>query len=294
MKNITIRNSALPKNVYNYYKSYIYETISELYSAVGRDFVLRVSIVNDDVNENVLDSAMACVYCENNCVRLKIAASNVTNIEERDGYYLFESSLYHEFAHIYDILNYRDIYKNNSFDKDIGTFKDFIIDIGFKCWTEYYAYFMTFKYYPRLSSITFLNLVKRFSIIKKEFSNISEIKYGKIDKEQKGLIENLITKIKNFNYFCSFYLGTKHAGRIRAYNYSSQISQSEDFQFVRKLINSLEKSVFDISKNVYCADMSKKFFNLGNKILSKVFNQFDIDLVKLSNGKIKYVWYSKE
>lgn len=77
-----------------------------------------------------------------NSFLIEVNAEAVRNFANDD--YGIQIELYHEFAHIYDLVETARIggYDNRNIAK---TRKEQLTKLGFQYWTEFYAYNLTFK-----------------------------------------------------------------------------------------------------------------------------------------------------
>jgi hypothetical protein len=288
MKNFKIINKALPKEVFNYYKDYLYSVIDDFYTDFEFSFKLSILITKRDKNNTQENSdAMAFIkrYGENYIIGLynELVEQIKENGEEN-----FELSILHEFAHIYDMISFNKIFSLQLNKNNYKSYDDFLTHEGFHFWTEYYAYFLTFKFYPKYQNATIFSLIKKYKNLNKMYE---KIKHTIVDNIE--LRDEFVDHLNDFVYFSSLFIAGYHRGKSRHYQYCEKTLSSHEYKFIINFLNKLITPLGKIVNRPYGKNMTKYLIKIGELLFENLYSQYNFDLIKLKTGVVKFVCYEK-
>lgn len=293
---VKIINKTDEYELFNYCKDYIKDTITQMVEALV-EFDLNLAIYVRKMTENAVKLRNEDIY-GNVHVGPKGAVINI-NIEAlRDIYYddcnTLDVVLLHELAHIIDHIEIKKL--NNPRLNKLGqkprTAKDYCIRVGFHFWTEFFAYYMTFKYYKKTFNYpTFLSLVKKYKDIKKIRNNIKPVAFD-VEEADEEAAEELITSIEGFTYRISKHMAGLVKGKSKNWDYSDK-TKDADYE---ELFSKMEGLFELISKFCHC-QYSKwsenRLANLGKYLIDKFYVPFNVWPIRYK-GSYCLVYYFDE
>lgn len=204
-------------------------------------------------------------------------------------------AIHHELGHIYDLYQTMNnkYYKINPLLAKHKIMTDFVVAGGWSFWTEFFAYYFTFKtYYDWHNYPTFLQLVKGYEKLQNDYAKLQpriEVK----NKETIDMAEQFIDDVKVFTYSVAKHLAGYVAGKPKSYKYTDKTKQRPAFKKVDRLCQGLLNRAAEMFSNTYGKGMARKLGNIGDYIIRKVYMDFDIIPVK-HKGHIAYAFFSKD
>ena len=202
-------------------------------------------------------------------------------------------AIQHELAHVYDLYHtmHNKYYKINPLKVNHRTLNDFIISKGWGFWTEFYAYFMTYKMYKYQHGYpTFLQLVKGYEKLQKQHKEINMITdYNSEDAQctLKGFINN----IENLSYAVVKYIAGYIEGTPYLYEYCEKTRNRKSFEIMEDLTYGLMKKILPLLTNTYGRGMAKKMCKLGDYLIKNLYIKFDLYPIK-HHKYIRFAFYS--
>ena len=194
-------------------------------------------------------------------------------------------AIIHELAHIYDlyhILNNK-YYKINPLVNKQKNITDFVIAEGWNFWTEFFAYYFTFKEYYGLHNYpTILQLVNGLKKIKNDYIKLKPIIEHK-NQETLDKAEQLIQDIKVFIYSMAKHIAGDIRSKPKRYKYVNKTKEKPEFKKVEKLYDGLLKRVVELFSNTYGKGLARKLENIGDYIIRNIYMDFDLIPIKHKN-----------
>ena len=288
-------------------KMKIVNNINEKLYAKYKDFFLKILnknieiLIDFDINlliklEKSIGKQKLCngevsaaqMYYDNKKYILILQEDSFKRIKYDRGLDL-ESSIFHELIHIYDSYN---IMKNKNyhfilFRKRVKKYDDFVVNIGYRFWTEFLAYFCTYNRFNFLEKgPTMFQLLKEFESCEELYKKIDLIALNKSDKK---MCEDLCDRLDAFIYALSKHLAYELSVG-RRYSYCKKTKKRSSYIFLLKILKNLSKKCGNIYENRYKKSMAKNLFMLGLYILETIYGYFKINIVSKS-GSIKMAFY---
>jgi len=284
--NIRLVNKALPKDDFERYKEYITKTIEDWFDdlLVNVSIEVRIEKFQEKPNYITKTQPVAEVSGKGRNYVMTLYDKTVYEIDRNNGLE-FDLAIYHELGHIYDMYHLLDN-KFYSFDVNKKEFKEeheFIIHQGFKFWTEFYAYYLTFKHFKDyIKSPTFLEVVGGYKNLKDMYNKLPKVE--KIENKQDQLLyDDFVERANDFVYVIALFLAGD-CFRTKQPKYSEKTKNDEYFQLVDNLCSDIMKILCKIIKKPYDKSMLKHLMKMGEVIISKVFVPFYCVPIKYKGG----------
>lgn len=198
-----------------------------------------------------------------------------------DGDYECYPIIYHELCHLYDNFHIRNC-QYTKFDPSKSsddTARNMLLDIGYRAWTEFYAYLKQlkvneYKYaYPTTKQM--VEWYKKIVLINKKIMNLSK------SREMKKTACELKQEIEKFSYFCSMYLAGSISGKRRYYTYASKTTNSKEYKWFEKFSCGLIKRFAKMFTGTYGKYLERRLYNIGVYIFKELYIPFGIHLQRI-------------
>lgn len=287
---ISIINQTRKKRLFEKYKDDIYDYI--MWVIGGFDFKLDLTVYVKNYKKDKHTISTEIEDARMTIVNKKLAillSEEVLKSMPYDGGEMLALSLFHELAHIYDYyhVTHNKYFKVNPIYKKQTSFARFIVSKAWELWTEYYAYYKTYRYYKKEAGcLTFLKLVKAYQKLCKQHEELMKLGFKELKRCNRHYCE-FIASAEHFLYLSAKYCAGYVTGKVRLYEYSDKIMESECFEFVDDFIYRLYKKISPLHTNTYGKKMAQRLFELGKYVCQKLFEKFNIYPVK-ENGRYFY------
>ncbi|MDE7167267.1 MAG: hypothetical protein K2O28_00270 [Clostridia bacterium] len=277
---LEIRNETDKGEIFDRYKDAIYEHIlAEIADYFDFDLDLLVvfreldkqkQFINDETyngGTTLVDNKYAVIL-------------NISSLEAipNDGGFDFALSVHHELCHVYDLHQAmrRKHHPINPLYKSYKTLKDFTISKGWMVWTEFHAYFLTYKKFSEdYDCPTLLQIVNGYENLSAQLDKIKKI--NNFDAEEsKTIIYDFIDNIEDFIYFTAKYLAGVSFCDQQNEDCDEKTEESDAYKSVNKIFVGIMKKILPLVKNSYGILMTKKLYKLGEYLLKAVYAEFDI------------------
>lgn len=276
--NLEIRNETDKDEIFKKYKQSVYEHIL---AEIGDSFDFGVDLL---VIFRKIDRKRKLINGETynagtTLIEGKYAIIlNIASLEKLpyDGGCDLAISIRHELCHVRDIyvLMNNKHYSVNPALNNHNTLKDFTISKGWLFWTEFHAYYITYKTFKdEYECITFLEIEKAYAKLKKQLVRIKNISDFET-KKSKTMLRNFKESIEDFIYLIAKYLGgcifkdddAEH-DEVTENEFSERIGE-----ICRKSLNKLSPLV----RKDYGKGLAKKLYNLGKYLLTDIYEEFNM------------------
>ena len=290
---IKMRNETEFSEIYDKYKDDIRDHI--LYSMEGFDFDIDLLVIFKTYNEkknNISDeTTAAATTIKGNRYTIILNVGSLKMIPYDRGLDI-ALSIKHELGHVYDLYHtmHNKYYSINPLKARHKDFDDFVISKGWGFWTEFYAYYMTYRSYKKEYGYpTFLRLVRGYEKLQTQYEKICTLTDFKAESAN-AMLESFIDNIKSFAYLFAKHLAGSVMGKPYKYDYCEKTKNREAFEIVNKLEVGLMKKIIPLFTNTYGKGMSNKMYELGKYIIKNLFIKFDIYPIEYYNY-IRFAYY---
>ena len=202
-------------------------------------------------------------------------------------------SIRHELAHVYDLYHamHNKYYDINPLKNNHEQLDDFIISIGWRVWTEFFAYFKTYREFKKeFGYPTFLKLIKGYEKLQERCEEIESM----LEFQSKG-VERTFTdfcdEIDGFAYMLTKHTAGAIAGKPYQYEYCEKTRRRASFEIVENFKVDLLKKIVPLLKNTYGKGMAKKMYRLGKYVIDNIFGEFNIAPIK-HKKYIRFAYYN--
>ena len=280
---IEMRNETEFPDVYERHKDAVYDHIAYMMESFEFDIDLLVIIQNcDDIKELInqeTGSAGTTLKEDKFAVILNIDSFKKMDY---DGGLDVAISVRHELAHVYDLYHtmHNKFYPINPLKNNHEKLDDFIITIGCRFWTEFYAYFKTFKEFKKQCGYpTLLKLTNGYEKLQGRCEAIESIIESQ-SEEATNTVADFRDEIDNFAYMLAKHLAGTIAGKPYNYEYCEKTQSRASFETVEELkYGSLDK-IIPLLTNTYGRGMKKKMYKLGKYLIDNLYGEFNLFPVK--------------
>ncbi len=202
------------------------------------------------------------------------------------------TAITHELSHIYDLYNilHNKYYKFNPLKSSQRNIFDYISMRGWWFWTEFFAYYHTFKRFYHFSNFpTFLSLVKLYEQLQIQSDKVNHLYQEDAPCRDEKAYE-LLNQIDSLVYGLAKFLAGQIAGKTKYIKYSEKTTRKESFKYVERLCDGLMRHVAPIFANTYGKGMPRKLYNIGRYIFKNIHMKlsFGVDIID-KEARI-YVW----
>lgn len=280
------------------YKNDVIEQVKNIVEcSFDFDIVLKIKIIDFEIKENFVNKETICGYStwkKDGSYLVCFSSESLARIERDNGLDI-AISICHELGHIYDlyhILNNK-YYKINPLvlrQKDID---DYIIQQGWNLWTEFFAYYFTFKEFKGLHNYpTFHQLLIGYQHLIEQYKYL-EPRLDDKTKEIKDLADKHIKETEQFMYALAKYLAGNIMGKPRHYKIKVTNKNKKQAKELCKIIERIYSLVLKMFTNTHGKGMTTKLWNLGEYLIRTFYVKYDI-FPKKMKGHIVLVYYKKD
>ena len=214
---------------------------------------------------------------------------------EHDNGLDLDISIFHELGHIYDLYHTmaNKYYKFNPLLGTHSNMQDYVISQGWMFWTEFHAYYFTFKeFYDLHNYPTMLQLVKGLKHLDEEYAKIEPILESK-QAEDKERADDFIDLLKEYIYAVAKYMAGAVKGKTKYYKYSKKVTQTQEYKDVYKILNGLISRVSPMFSNTYGKGMVKKLIAIGEYIINMLYIRYNIYPIR-HYKKVRLAFYKQD
>lgn len=291
--NLEIRNETEKDEIFKQYKQTIYEHI--LYEINGLfHFDLDLLVVFREIDKDKIfmneETYSAGTTLIENRYAIILDIASLENFSDY-GECNLAISIHHELCHVYDLslMMHNKRHSVNPLRNDYNTLKDFSISKGWRFWTEFHAYFLTYKRFKdEYSRPTFSQIVKGYEEIKKQSEEIKLISDFETE-ESETLLRELKRNVEDFIYFTAKYL----AGSILKENdgdtCDEKITESASSVRMNEICRESIMKLLPLVRKEYGMGLAKKLYNLGKYLLKDIYEEFNIFTVECE-GRILFAY----
>lgn len=273
-----IVNKTSNENQFNKYKPLIEETCEYFIKAFDIDAELEIQFTKFKENK-IKDFTSGQIHYYKKKYYIQINSTYFKDYKKYNASLNIDSTLYHELVHLYDMHNTAKNYLNFSpYSSKQRSQRNFIINIGFGFWTEFFAYYCEFKSYKKYlsSRITLLKMLKQYKELKEKFKNVV---IPPKTSTQLNYVSDFRQNLSTFLYTSAKFLAMDI---VLGYNYRycektrNDTDYKELVDFYKNITDLLEKMFY----KKYSKWQMKRLWNIGCCILYHIYQPFDIDVVK--------------
>ena len=263
---IIIKNKALDEKTYRVAKPKLLKLLKSMSFGIDIETVVKVVIVDripTDPKADPKDDAGASMRPYQNSFLIEVNAEAVRNLANND--YGIQMELYHEFAHIYDLVETARIggYDNRN---DAKTKKEQLTKLGFEYWTEFFAYNLTFRDLKISFAPSEYELYLRYC-------KIDTLNDKYIDTGNKKYIKLLSYAIFQFVYHSAEFLAGYTMGKAKESKLSRSITKRKEFEQFAKFLSTMSKySVKTANKNH--KNIRHLLYKMGKYIYKKLYKKY--------------------
>lgn len=282
--NFKIINKSKNKELFEKYKYKIEECVNDVLR-INPDwrFVADIIVEAPYTTTNFVNQETHAGYLEIKPKKfiVRISTDSLRRIEF-DGGLDLAITIHHEMAHAFDYYMAStskfcptNLQKNHK--KYLG---EFVLIQGWKFWTEFFAYYQTFKvFYNKRNYPTIMQIVKGYEKLQEEYQIMKPYLENK-PKAARLQAHKFIDDIKSFIYAFVIHLAGSIAGKGKYYQYCEKTMQQKNFQDVIKIRNKLYKKIQPLFINPYGKGFFKKIFRLGDELIASIYVKFGIEPIK--------------
>ena len=198
---------------------------------------------------------------------------------EHDGGLDIAISITHELGHVYDMYNIlnNNYYSYNPLLAKQKKFEDFIIQIGWDFWTEFFAYYFTFKEFKELHNYpSFHQIVVGYQKLVEEYEIIKPNVADKKNQNVKELAHKHIDNIEQFLYATAKYLAGCLAGKQKYYKVKPNKKNYKYIEELDKILVRFMRLISPMFNNTHGKGMTRKLWNLSRYIIMTFYLKYNI------------------
>ncbi len=295
--NIQIFNESEDNELFEKYKEVILETVTILAESnfdfdIELDIIVKKALTNKNEVIDEVDAAYMTINKKGKYI-LCVTLDSLERYEKDNGFDL-DNCIYHEMVHIFDaykILNNK-YYKFNPLLVKQKNMYDFVLKHGYSFWTEFFAYYHTYKtfYKYQESYPTFLKLVKWYEKLEQDNQYIQYLLKTKSKKEMYNAAYDFENDITQFVYAIAKHLAGLIKGRPNNTKYCAKTRAKKSFRYMEKVCSGLLTRIVPMFTNTYGKGMLTKLKNIGVFIINKLYINFNVYPLK-HRGRIRLGFY---
>ena len=290
---IEMRNETEFSDVYEKYKEAIYNHIMHELESFTFDIDLLVIFKNFGDKENLVNKEMwnGATTLKENKYTVMLNIYSLRKIDY-DGGLDIAISVRHELCHVYDLYNieHNKFYKLNPLKVNHENLDDFIMSIGCLFWTEFFAYYMTYKQFKKEYRYpTFLQLERGYKKLQKRCEEI-DFMFDSNDEEVNSVITDYKDDVDYFVYAVAKHLAGICGGKSYKYDYNEKTKNRASFETVEKIRYNVHKKIVPLLTNTYGRGMASKMYKLGKYLLKNIYNRFNLYPIK-QQKYIRFAYY---
>ncbi|MDE6585063.1 MAG: hypothetical protein K2K80_00075 [Clostridia bacterium] len=282
--NIEIRNETDKDEIFNKYKQTVYDHIfGEISGSFNFDLDLLVvfkEIPEDKqfINEETYNAGTTLIED-----RFAIIL-NILSLEKLpdDGGLDLTISICHELCHVYDLylVTHNKYYSVNPLPYSQKSLKDLTISKGWLFWTEFHAYFLTYKYFnDEYSCPTFSQIVNGYEELTNQFATIQAIDDFE-SEESIAKIEKFKDNIDDFIYFTAKYLAGSIFKEKKNNTDEEQVTTHDFYEQVNNICYHSTSKLIPLLRKAHGMRLTKKLYNLGKYLLTNIYEEFNFFTIK--------------
>ena len=282
---LVLNNLSKKKALFKELKDNVLCEASALLKLIDEPIKVTINIVDnleDNCAFNDVNTNGYVYYQGHHAFTINVLVSSLEDVKT-DGGLTICSLLAHEFAHIRDKLNFlkSDLKFLKDVDKKPRTYKEFLRNVGYDFWTEFYAYRFMFKNFQEVPYSSFLNLVKQYEQLCEEKEKIAPliIKSGKHDAKIRSYCENAFL----FVYLIARFLAGDIYGKRKYYDYAESTKSKPSFKYVDRLVRIIVKRIKPMMNEKHGKRKAYAITNLGYYLMEEFYHKFNMYAIKKNN-----------
>lgn len=291
---IEIRNETDKDEIFNKYKQIIYDHIMEEIDG-SFNFDLDLLIVFRELDEDKMfineETYNAGTTLIENRYAIILNIDSLENLPE-DGGCDLAISVYHELCHVYDLhhVMHNSYYSVNPLTPNNYTaLKDFTISKGWGFWTEFHAYYLTYKKFKdEYDCPTFLQIVKGYEELKKQLDGIKSIPDLNTEESQ-TILRSFKENIEEFIYFIAKYLAGSIFDEKGSEVFDENVMESDASVRIDEIYYKSIEKLLPLIHKAYGMRLSKKLYNLGKYLLTDIYEEFNMFTIE-HEGRIVFAY----
>lgn len=295
---IIFENESVNTALVEKYKENIIEQVKEIVKySFDFDIVLRISIRDMVTKENYVNKETTCGYSmwrkDGNYV-VCFSSESLERIEKDNGLDI-AIAICHELGHIYDMYHVMNnkYYKINPLMCKQTDINDYIIQQGWNFWTEFFAYYFTFKEFKGAHDYpTFHQLLIGYQHLIEQYQYLEPMLDDKT-KEIANLADKHIEEIKQLIYALAKFLAGSIMSTPRYYKVKITEKNKKSVNELNKIIERLYRLTIKMFTNTHGKGMATKLWNIGYYIIRTFYVKYNIYPEKMK-GHIVLVYYKND
>ena len=280
---IEMRNETEYAGVFEQYKDAISNYMMHLMEEFEFDIDLLVIFqISDDIKSLLKQEKGAALTTFRENRYTVIIDIDALRKFEYDGGLEIAIAMRHELAHVYDLYyaTHNKFYKTNPLKYRQERLVDFTIAVGWRFWTEFFAYSTTYKQFKyEYAYPTFLTLVKEYEKLQKRGRGIELL----IDSESQNIqsaFDKFDNAIDNFAYEIAKYIAGSSFGKPYPYEYCEKTRRRAAFEAVDNLEYGLRRRLVPLLKNPYGRIGANRMYKLGKYVVENIYGKFNVYPIK--------------
>ncbi len=242
---------------------------------IAADIGVEIKPIDDQCLNG--ESPFARVLYNDNMYNIEISPL-VFHYYNKKEFSLIEGSMYHEFIHILDAHCASNTLGINPLCFKRKTKDDFLLGFGYDFWTEFYAYYKSFKHYRNdfkcPSMFYMIQFLRR--LIKKEYMLSKDIK--------EELYDDVLNDIYGLRYLLAQHMAALAQGATSYYKYCDKTLNSNEYKYLMKVMDGIKKYISKMLHGTYGKHMKLRLIKLGEYIYKKIYAPFGMELVEMDDG----------
>ncbi len=261
------------------------EKLNIIFKSCIEAFAFPFSIIvlfTDSFDNGVLSKDTLAVTSKSKKYKI-ILHTKILDYVAQKKYDLVDSIIYHECLHIYDIYSIRmnTRYNFNPCSSSYKNYAQFIMNIGFRFWTEFFAYAKTFECYKEYYNYkTIYQLAKDYKKIQRKSKSIKLLSER---AKQIHTLNDIKDEMKAFIYMLARTAAGSIFGKQKRYQYSSKTLNSKEYVYVSKGLVTLIKMMKKMVHGTYGKYLYKRLYSIGLYLLKYFYDSISITLKKVNN-----------
>lgn len=295
---IIFENESLNTTLVEKYKDDIIKKVKAIVEcSFDFDIVLIVRIIDIEKTENYVNKETACGYStwrKDGSYLVCFSCESLERIECDNGLDI-AIAICHELGHIYDMYHVMNnkYYKINPLMLKQNDMSDYIIQQGWNFWTEFFAYYFTFKEFKGFHDYpTFHQILIGYQHLKEQYKYL-EPRLDNKTNEIKNLADKHIEEIKQFIYATAKYLAGSIICKPRYYKVKVTKENKRDINGLNKIIERLFGLIIKMFTNTHGKGMATKLWHLGEYLIRTFYVKYNIFPEKLKDH-IVLVYYKND
>lgn len=261
------------------------------------DIVLIVRIKDIVTKENYVNKETTCGYStwrKDGSYVVCLSSESLERIRWDNGLDI-AVAICHELCHIYDMYHVMNnkYYKINPLMCKQTNINDYIIQQGWNFWTEFFAYYFTFKEFKNLHDYpTFHQLLIGYQHLLEQYKFL-EPKLDDKTKKIKDLADKHIEEIKQFIYALAKYLAGSIMGKPKYYKVKVTKENKKTVSELNKIVERLYGLIIKMFTNTHGKGMATKLWKIGDYLIRTFYVKYNIFPEKLK-GHIALAYYKND